>query len=394
MCPHQFLTATTGSKEAMKISQRIARSIFTLTIVIASTLTAASPAAATWRQQQWYIDALQIPPAQSLSRGQGVTVAVVDSGVDSSAPALSGQLLPGTSIGVPGSPSGMTDTDKGGHGTSMAGIIAGNNSSQDGYFGIAPGARILPIATPREEGYMTAGVRWAADHGARVINISRAGTSSGPQLISAIRYAMDKDAVVVAGAGNIDANGYGVGSPANIPGVVAVSGTANNSDAWEGSSTGPRVAIAAPATNILAPVPTSTLPKGYGLSDGSSNSAAIVSGVVALIRSKYPELDAPNTINRLLQTAKDQGRPGRDKYFGFGTVHPYNALTKSVQPVRVNPLGMPPSPKPVTPTVSAKKGAGIPTPSTAAIAVGVAVVLGVGIFLLVLLTRRRRSPRD
>lgn len=378
----------------MRCSQRIIGVMVALTIVASSILVSTSAVAANWRQRQWYVDALKIPQAQSVTRGQGIVVAVIDSGVDSRTSSLTGQLLPGKSFGLSGSADGSSDTGKDGHGTSMAGIIAGTGDSPDGYLGIAPGGRILPVAAAAEDGYLASAIRWAADHGASVINISSTGSGSGSSwLKSAIRYALDKDVVVVAAAGNTDGNGYDVGSPANIPGVVAVSGTERNSDAWDGSSKGAQVAISAPALDVLAPVPTTLYPEGYGSRQGTSPATAIVSGVVALIRSKYPELDAPNSINRLLRTAKDQGRPGRDEHFGFGTVRAYDALTRPVQAVQANPLGMPPSPKPAPPTVSAKKGAGVSGPAVAVIAVGVVVVLGVGI-LLVVLARRRRSPRN
>ncbi|WP_246281944.1 S8 family serine peptidase [Fodinicola acaciae] len=304
-----------------------------------------TPASAdTVRGLEWHIGALRISQAQQISRGDGVIVAVLDTGTDRTTPTLRGHLLQGTEFGVPASPDGLTDSDTTkGHGTAMAGIIAGQGGGQNDMLGIAPGAKILPVAVKSDDDIAN-GLRWSVDHGAKVVNLSVAAPETPPPaLVDAVRYAQQHDAVVVAGAGNVEQTGQAVGSPANIPGVVAVSATDKSASFWSGSSRGPQVAIAAPGYRIIAPVPRAASDNGYLVSDGTSNSTAIVSGVAALIRSKYPSLNAPSVINRLIKTAKDQGDPGRDQYFGYGTVNVIGALTAPVPEVSSNPLGAPAS---------------------------------------------------
>jgi len=297
------------------------------------------------REQEWWLDPLKIPQAQQLTRGEGVTVALVDSGVDPTRPDLAGQLLPGTTFGE-APPSPLASTDPRLHGTEMAGLIAGKGGGATHLLGIAPGAKILPIMLVMDsDGKYFArdtdeAIRWAADHGAKVINLSlgRSGAAS-PLEVDAIRYAFSKDAVVVAAAGNVsdDDRDGNVIAPANIPGVVAVAGTAP-SGAWDGATHGPEVVVAAPAAKLISTVPTAYHSNGFDVVYGTSGATAITSGVVALIRSRYPQLDAANVINRLIRTAKDEGTPGRDPIFGFGTIRPLEALTLPVPPVSSNPL--------------------------------------------------------
>lgn len=124
-----------------------------------------------------------------------------------------------------------------------------------------------------------------------------------------------------------------VSAPANIPGVVAVAGV-DRAGAVVASASGPEVAIAAPGKDIAR----ATKGGGYALGTGTSDATAIVSGVVALIRAKFPDLDAANVINRLIRTADDKGPPGRDQRYGFGIVNPLRALIADVAPIDRNPL--------------------------------------------------------
>jgi type VII secretion-associated serine protease mycosin len=288
--------------------------------------------------QQWHLGALDVHAAQEISRGDGVVVAVVDSGVDETVADLAGRLLPGRGFGSAAGNGGVRDTD--GHGTSMAALIAGRG--RGGVLGVAPEAKILPVAagTDGEDfagGAVAESIRWAADNGARVINLSL-GTPvlSTPDLSRAVEYAFERDVVVVAATGNDGA--HQVGAPANIPGVLAVSGTAESGGPWPSSNTGASTVLAAPAENIVTASPLSVSASGYSQVSGTSAAAALVSGVAALVRAEYPTMSAANVVNRLIAGATDIAEPGRDDATGFGVANPLGALTKDVPEVDRNPL--------------------------------------------------------
>ncbi|WP_176730543.1 S8 family serine peptidase [Micromonospora mirobrigensis] len=294
------------------------------------------------RDQQWYLDALRVPAAHELTRGQGVVVAVVDSGVYAGHPDLKGQLLPGRSFYPGGPANGWSDPDREkGHGTAVAGIIAGRGGG-DGTreLGIAPQARILPVALgPKTSQWdVLAGVRWAVDQGADVVNLSLGGFGSNVDSTRAVEYAQSRNVVVVAGTGNRSQGFDEVATPANVPGVIAVSGTDRSGKVWSGSATGPETVLAAPAVSIMAPLPPGVNGSAYGLSQGTSFATAIVSGAAALVRARYPKLDAANVVNRLVGTARDQGAAGRDPEYGFGSLDLVRALTATVPTVEGNPL--------------------------------------------------------
>ncbi|MFC0004934.1 S8 family serine peptidase [Micromonospora siamensis] len=294
------------------------------------------------RDQQWYLDALRVPAAHELTRGKGVTVAVVDSGVHAAHPDLKGQLLPGRSFYPGGPANGWSDPDREkGHGTAMAGIIAGRGGGGGTReLGIAPDARILPVALgPNSAQWdVLAGVRWAVDQGAEVVNLSLGGYGANIDATRAVEYALSRNVVVVAATGNRSQGFDEVATPANVPGVLSVSGTDRSGGFWPGSATGPETALAAPAVGIIAPAPPGVNGSAYGMGQGTSDAAAIVSGAAALVRARYPKLDAANVVNRLISTARDQGAPGRDPEYGFGSLDLMRALTASVPTVEANPL--------------------------------------------------------
>ncbi|MGC4749098.1 type VII secretion-associated serine protease mycosin [Micromonospora sp. DT201] len=359
--------------------------------------------AAPQRAEQWYLDELRIDQARKLSTGRGVIVAVVDTGVDATHPDIRGQVLPGgRSYGAVGD--GRADED--GHGTHMAGIIAATNAAADGVDGIAPGAWILPIKIKKGKGpssdrAQAQGIRMAVDGGATVINLSvgRPGAVS-PEEEQAIAYAIERDVVVVASAGNTAMGDSAVISPANVPGVVAVTGTTRGGAFWSGSVQGPEAVVSAPGDGIF----NIGAEQGYGWGDGTSDSAAIVSGIAALIRSKYPNLNAANVINRIIRTARDAGPAGRDPQYGFGRLDPVAALTADVPMVSVNPLLGPAAPAGGTAQAAeddnfdvTKYGdQGGPTDQQI-----VVIVAGIGLVLMVLLAltifliwNRRRRGRE
>jgi type VII secretion-associated serine protease mycosin len=346
----------------------------------------ASPAQADWvRDKQWYLDALKIPQAHSISKGSGVTVAVVDSGVDPH-PDLRDNLVDGTEVSPGKTDDGRIDTE--GHGTAMAGIIAApGRSVSDGLLGIAPAAKILPVKTSNAGSTLIgAGIDWAAEHGAKVINVSAA---PGPSLAlrNAISAAAKDDAVVVAGSGN-KPDFVQFGFPAAMPGVLAVGATDRSGKHASFSVTGSPMQICAPGVDIE----TARLKGSYAVASGTSESTAIVSGAAALVRAKFPQLSAPEVIHRLTATATDIGKPGRDDECGFGLLNIVKALTADVPPRQPSGAASAGSP---TRTSSAPQAATPDTEPTGgtlpAVVGGVVVVLLVGGAVAFLTIRRRKT---
>ncbi|MFC0002654.1 type VII secretion-associated serine protease mycosin [Micromonospora siamensis] len=290
------------------------------------------------RDEQWQLEELRAETAWRTATGRGVTVAVIDSGVDGSHPDLAGQVLPGIDLVTPG---GGVEPDPVGHGTTVAGLIAGRRDDQRGVVGLAPDAKILPVRVLDEENryddamVVARGVRWAVDNGARVINLSLGGSGDSPALAAAIDYAFARDVVVVACTGNVaTSTSSKVWYPAREPGVLAVAGLERNSEnLWSGSITGHETVLTAPATSLLG-----ARPDGYWRVQGTSFAAPLVAATAALVRSRYPQMSAGDVVNRLLSTARDLGPVGRDDRFGYGLVDPVAALTADVPPVGRNPL--------------------------------------------------------
>ena len=359
--------------------------------------------AETVRQAQWQLRALQIDQVHRITTGTGVLVGLVDSGVEVSNPDLAGLVAGGTGIGTAAGPQGgSADTD--GHGTAMAGLIGARGGDENHALGIAPGAKVLSVRIQfnehagNEQGVYE-GIRWAVDHGARVVNVSLAG--SGEPLDferQAIAYALDHDVVVVAGAGNTALGQSAVGTPANIPGVIAVGGTTMDGSYWSGAVTGPQMVLAAPSDRVVSTASRAAGSKtGYSSCIGTSCGTAIVTGAVALVRSKYPDLKAPDVINRLIRTADDAGPPARDAQYGFGRLNILRALTAQVPHVDANPLGNPLGAPAGTATRTDTGSAGGTTGSLSKALTGFGltglvclVVVLVPVGLLVMRSRRRR----
>ncbi|MFI6446134.1 type VII secretion-associated serine protease mycosin [Kitasatospora sp. NPDC050543] len=268
-----------------------------------------------------------------ISQGNGVIVAVIDSGVLKDHQDLTGQVLPGADFSGENS-DGTVDKD--GHGTGMASLIAGHgHGDQAGIMGLAPKSKILPIrirwggedVAEGEKSDVARAVRFAADHGAKVINMSIGGYSKNDSEIrSAVSYAAGKDVVLVASTGNSGNRNRPVEYPAAFPGVVAVGAVDRTGAIWEKSTFGPETTLAAPGAGIYR---ASAQPAaGYGIGDGTSDATAYVSAIAALVRSKYPELSAGQVINRMIKTAvapPDGSTAPNDKY-GYGIASPSKAL--------------------------------------------------------------------
>jgi type VII secretion-associated serine protease mycosin len=346
---------------------------------IVALLVGFSPAAAfadSVRRDQWQIRELDARTAWDLSSGDGVTVAVIDSGVDATHPDLIGQVLPGADF-VDGTSDGRVDPV--GHGTTVAGLIAGRDDDSSGVVGLAPHAKILPIRVlDKNNRYddpatVAKGINWAVDHGATVINLSLGGQLRSDVLADALAYAAVHDVVVIACTGNVAAGSTDreVWYPAREAGVVAVAGlvgadatpapsadrpvsggggggSGSNESLWNGSLTGSPTVLTAPAVNLLG----AKAGGGYWRVQGTSFAAPLVAASASLIRSRYPSMTAPNVINRLISTARDLGKPGRDDQYGYGEVDPVGALRAEVTTVKANPLGEVPPPATAAPTTS------------------------------------------
>jgi subtilisin family serine protease len=294
----------------------------------------------TVRDAEWFLDAMHAPQAQSISKGGGVIVGLVDSGVDAGHPDLAGAVLPGMSFDSP-SQNGLTDPN--GHGTRMAGIIAARGGGVNNALGIAPAASILSIAVnPSNPSQLAAPIQYAVDHGARVINLSigLANPTAPPDVAAAIENAVAHNVVVVAAIGN--RSDLSAPSPyPGLPGVIGVAGTTRTGSPYANGWSGPHVAVAAPADQIVTTAPRDKIASGYGTNGGTSEATAMVTGVVALIRAKFPQLDAANVVNRVIRSAVDAGPPGRDDTYGYGIVDAQRALTMDIPSVANNPLGDP-----------------------------------------------------
>ena len=329
-------------------------------------LTLAAPAYAdSWRDKEYWLAESGITKAWDVSKGAGVKVAVIDSGVDGKHPDLAGVLAGGTDISDAGSPNGQASIGaKPEHGTLVATMLAGRghpapeatakpsasaagSAGPDGIVGVAPEAQLLSVSTwlgsanpggKSDQDQIPEAVRWAVDNGARVINISLGSTSpEWPQSWdAAFLYAEQKDVVIVAAAGNRVGGNVQVGAPATIPGVLTVAGLDRTGAASiDSSSQGISIGVAAPAEDLVGGMPGG----GYAEWAGTSGATPIVSGVAALIRSKWPEMSASQVINRIVSTAKDAGAPGKDPLYGFGVLNAEAALKADVPETKVNPLG-------------------------------------------------------
>ncbi|WP_431922869.1 S8 family serine peptidase [Micromonospora wenchangensis] len=279
------------------------------------------------RRDQWHLRYLKTAEAQSISQGEGVVVALPDTGV-SPHPDLASNLLPGIDL-TAGEGNGQQDQN--GHGTGMAGLIAAHGKGHEGALGIAPKSRILPInVSPQGESnadLMAAGIEFATKHGAQIVCISSGGPTND-HLRAAVRTALQADVVIIAAAGNTP-DDSGVLYPAADKGVLAVGGIGQDGAHAPTSVSGPEVDVVAPAVDIYSTSINGRYRKGTGTSDAT----AIVAGAAALVRSKYPYLPAAEVVHRLTATAVDKGPPGRDDEYGYGVIDLVAALTADVPPL-------------------------------------------------------------
>ncbi|MFI5833785.1 S8 family serine peptidase [Micromonospora sp. NPDC051300] len=289
------------------------------------------------RSDQWHLNFLGISAAHQISQGQGVVVAVPDTGVDPH-PDLRDNLLQGKDVIAGGNGSGTRDSNS--HGTGMAGLIAAHGRGGNlGALGVAPRAKILPILDTPASGLgqpddLAASIEYAVTQHVDIISISAASIPTS-RLQTAITNALKADIVVVAAVGNSPRESA-VSYPASEQGVIAVGGVDARGFHAESSVTGTEVSVVAPAVDIYS----TGISGRYRRSTGTSDATAIVAGAAALIRSKYPDLPAAEVAHRLTATAVDKGPPGRDDEYGYGVIDLVAALTADVPPIGFESTGV------------------------------------------------------
>ena len=315
---------------------------------------AAAPADSVRDDQMWVFNLLNTGPAWDVTEGSGVTVAVIDSGVDSNVSDLTGTVTAGPDY--TGLHTSQQNADWGEHGTWMASIIAGHghDGGVDGISGIAPNAKILSIRVIPDKddpGYtaynnepeeriqdeLAEGIMTAVKHHAQVISMSIGYSAPSGVVRNAIGYAYQHGVVLVASSGNSGDNDTQHGSqsqgmapvsfPAEYPGVISVGAVDSNGTPAAFSSGNLSVQVAAPGKGVPAQGRTGL----YYTVDGTSPACALVAGVAALIKSAYPSISPALVTQALTSTAQQTPAGSYDVLTGFGIVNAGAAMTKAAQ---------------------------------------------------------------
>ncbi|GIH14079.1 type VII secretion-associated serine protease mycosin [Rugosimonospora africana] len=304
------------------------------------------------RQTPWAQQLLAIDRLRPLSTGAGITVAVIDSGVDAQHPQLAGRVLPGYDY-LRNTPGGNFDCVS--HGTAVASLIAAQHVDGIGFEGLAPGVTILPLRVSDHEDndnnpkdavspqVFADAIRYAADSGARIINISLTLDADFPAVAQAVRYAQEvKGCVVVASVGNHHTVTTGAtpsvpgvspsavsdppSYPAAYPNVLGVGAIDEGGKRLDESQVGPYVDLVAPGGNVLA----ATRVSGYGYWNGTSMAAPLVSAAAALLWSTHPAMSNINVMWQLTHTADPMPGSNHGSEYGYGLVDPYRALSEQL----------------------------------------------------------------
>lgn len=352
--------------------------------------------------KEWALSQFKVTQIRSQyqARGNGVTVAVVDSGVDPTQADLQGSLVPGVNVTDPASPNSDTnDTSSKYHGTSVAADIAahahGDSNNPQGMYGLATQAKIMPIKDGSDNATSAAtaaGIKYAADHGARVINLSEASTTPSSAVTEAINYALAKNIVVIVGAGNTAAvGGNAPNTYATVPGVIDVAAVDQAGQMDPNSHFGSDVTVAAPGVNIEVPYPNGQ----YGLRSGTSQAAPWVAAEAALIIGLHPDWTAGQVIRVIIENTATGSGQRIDDHVGYGVIDPLKALGAAAPTDTSNPLGGPSAASPgPSPSGAGQPSSAASTPAAASsgkssniglyagLGVGVLVLIGVIVFLI------------
>ncbi|EFL25034.1 subtilisin-type proteinase [Streptomyces himastatinicus ATCC 53653] len=372
-------------------------------VIAAMTLALATPAAASdaaasdsdsgaLHDSEWALTALKAERAWKFSKGAGVTVAVVGTGVDATHPDLRGRVAAGKDFAGGGSPVTRDDGNEDEQSTHAAGIIVGTgrNYRGDGVYGLAPRARVMPLGVYRNgKPQVTAtarAIRHAASHGAHIIHVAVSFKRPSADLKSAVKYAAGQDAVVVAGAGDNGKDGNKPTYPAALPGVVAVVATDKKGAVWTSSHHGGTITLAAPGVAIL----TTAGNNDYWTGDGTGYAAPWVAAGAALLRSEHPRWNSRQIVRKLIDTADRKGSAGHDPRYGYGVIAPAKALADRAAPPPSAEPTVAPSPH-RTKAAAASEAAG-DTSALVTIGVVAAVLVVLAVLAVVLISRRRPPP--
>ncbi|MFR9799756.1 S8 family serine peptidase [Streptomyces sp. MS06] len=295
---------------------------------------APSAAAADEQPEQWYLSAMRAEQMWKVSTGEGIKVAVIDSGVNPDTPSLKGQVLTND---IPKAVAYGATHDYTGHGTSMAELVAGTGAGH-GLKGLAPGAKIIPyrIVTDdlknkveREKTSSSAeAIRAAAESDAEIISMSFGSPGDDPEEAAAIKYAQSKGKLMFAAVGNGGEKDRVIGYPAAYPYVVGVAATDENGTAAEFSDHGNYVDLASPGLDV--PTWCDNTFRSYCKSQGTSQATAITSASAALIWSAHPKWTANQVLASLIDTAgRDWPKNDPSTYLGYGLIRPRKVLENS-----------------------------------------------------------------
>ena len=266
-----------------------------------------------------YLPKIGAPTAWDITQGAGVTIAILDSGVASAQPDLAPNLVPGWNF----YDNNADTSDVYGHGTRVAGTASAVTNNGIGVASVAGQSKVMPLRVTDTGGFgystlMAQALIYAADHGARVANLSFLGLTSFPSIQQAAQYMKSKNGLVVTGAGNTGS----LESYLATPTMISVSATDNNDVKTSFSSFGDYVTLAAPGDGIW----TTYRDGRYWAASGTSIASPVAGGVIALMMSANPSLPSTQIESLLYSTAVDLGTPGRDIYFGYGRVDAANAV--------------------------------------------------------------------